>query len=201
MGTGLAAVFGILLAVATCVAASRLPKRYAWLPTTFVGVALAFLFFELARFDHGHEDVLFVLGLVVAPLGLILAASLWASRRFYGWPNLGPTPGHVAILCLAVLVGVLAGTNRKREDVAASKRTADAVREHVLAWRSSHDGRWPAQLEDAVDPMPVTSLGVLGPPSYEYLVTPAKARISFLASSSLRLVLDLETGTWREERP
>ena len=200
MGTGLAAIFGVLLAVAVCVAAGRLPKRLAWLPVVFVALALALLFFELARFDHGYEDALFGLGFLIAPLGLILAASLWGSRRFYGWPDLGPHPGRVAILCLAVLVGVLAGTNRKREDVATSQQTAESVRTQVLAWRDAHEGRWPAHLADVVTPLPVTSLGVLGPPSYEYVVTPDDARISFLASSSRRLVLDLDTGTWREER-
>ena len=200
MGAGLAAIFFLLLAFAVCVVASGLPKRLAWLPVVLVALVLALLFFELARFDHGYEDALFVLGFLVAPLGLILAASLWGSRRFYGWPDLGPHPGRVTILCLAVLVGVLVGTNRKREDVAASQQTAESIRTQVLAWRDTHEGRWPANLEDVVVPLPVTSLGVLGPPAYEFGVRQEDARISFLASSSLRLVLDLDTGTWREER-
>jgi len=165
-----------------------------------VGVLLFAGFLELARYDHGYEDLLFLGGFVVAPLVLILAGSLWGSRRFYGWPDLGRYPGRVALLCLAVVAGVLVGTNVKRDDVAASKQAAEAMRGRLVAWRAAHEGRWPEHLSDAVDEVPVTRLGVLAPPAYEYLVTPEEARLSFPVSSHLCLVLDLPTGAWREER-
>lgn len=200
MDAALAVLIGVLFVAATCAVAARLPSRLAWLPILGVGASLFALFLELARFDHGYADLLFVGGLVVAPVVLILSVSLWGSRRFYGWPNLGPHPGRVALLCLAVVAGVLVGTNRKREDVAVSKRTAESLRGRLVAWRSAHDGAWPARLEDAVGEVPVTRLGVLAPPPYDYRPAPEPARLSFPVSSHLRLVLDLDSDTWREER-
>jgi hypothetical protein len=192
-----AAVAFLLLGLASAWA-TRLHGRARLLPPALLAVLLGLVFLELARFDHGQDRLLFAFGFVGAPVAFIFAASLWGTQRFYGWPDLGPLPGQVAVVCLGVLVGVYVGAQVHAGDVAASCRRGDAIAAKLAKWRAAH-GAWPDALPEAVPDAPATRMGAACPPPYAYEREDDGARLSFPVGAGRRLVRDLDGTTWRAE--
>lgn len=142
---------------------------------------------EFARNDHGFADVVFPIAFVAAPVLVIFGGSAAGVRRFYGWPDLGPTPGRLAAVAAALLLGVLAGTRVREADVEASMGRGREVA-IALAWRQQGTGVWPARLEELFPDPPRTRLGWFAPPPFTW--DPATARLSFAVSSRHAFELD-----------
>lgn len=201
MHPGLAAsVIAILFASATLFA-DRLPEKRRWIPVTLLALVLGFCFFELARHDHGHTRVLSLMGWIVAPLVLIFGGASWGTRRFYGWPDFGPHPSRAAVVALGILLGVLWGSNAQLQDLRASQRTAETLREQILAFRSANADQWPASLGLVADPVPTTSMGMLAPPPFRYgRDVQGKTVLAIPLGGTGHMQLDLDAGVW-ERRP
>lgn len=162
--------------------------RLRRLPLLALALLLCLAGVELARFDHGLPDVVFAVAFVAAPIVVIFCGALAGARRFYGWPDLGPTPGRLAFVALALLLGVLAGARVRAADVEASMARGRALAERLAAHRA-RTGAWPARLEEAGSPPPRTRLGQLAPPSFDW--DPAAARLSFRLGARSELALDV----------
>jgi hypothetical protein len=180
--------------------AQRLPPRRRSVPFLILGTLLGAACFEASRFDHGRGDLLFAVAYVAAPVVAIFAGSLWGAKRFYGWPDLGPTPGRAAAVAALVLLGVLGGTLARERDVRETERRAEVLRARVVAWRDQHGGTWPSTLEVAVSDVPRTALGWVAPPPFSYEAKDARAVLGFPLSTERRRLLDLGAGTWTTER-
>jgi hypothetical protein len=178
-------------------ATDALPVRLRWLPLGGL-CALSFAAtFELTRFDHGHEEALFLVGALGAPIGAILGGAAWGTRRFYGWPDLGPHPSRLGLWCAAILLGVLAGTRQKADDVAVSQARGDEIARKVLAWREAHGGAVPPSLEAAVPDAPRTRMGWLAPPAYTLHAEPGGALVlEFPVSSTFSRRRLLASEEW-----
>lgn len=197
MSAALAAAALVVLFLAAALWADALPGRRQLLPPALLAALCFLVFLELARYDHGYREVLYKIGVLGAPIVLIFAASAWGTRRFYGWPDFGPQPGRAALVCVAILAGVYIGTAFHDQDVEATKVRGNAIAREVRNWRDAHEGRWPAKLEDAVDPVESTRMGGWASPPFTYERTEKGAVLSFPASSRMRLELDLDGDGWR----
>jgi len=140
-------------------------RRVPLLVLALVGAAAAF---ELARYDHGWHRALYGVAFVGAPILTIFGGAAAGVRRWYGWPDLGPTPGRLATVSAAILLGFLFGTNAKQADVAATIHRGDTLALAVRAHRTAHDGTWPARLEEATPDVPRTHMGALAPPAFDW---------------------------------
>jgi hypothetical protein len=182
-------------------ATDAMPARLRWLPLGLL-CALSFAaMFELTRFDHGHAEVLFLVGTLGAPIGAILGGAAWGTRRFYGWPDLGPHPSRLGLWCAVLLLGVLAGTRQKADDVAVSQARGDDLARRVLAWREAHPGATPASLEAAVPDAPRTRMGWIAPPPYALHVDAAGAlALELPVSSTVVLRRPIASGEWARAR-
>lgn len=177
----------------------RLQPRVAWVPLALLSVGLFLVFRELARYDLGHADLLNAVGLIGAPVGAILGGAAWGTRRFYGWPDLGPHPSRLGLASAAVLLGVLLGTRTRDHDVADSQRVAETLRLQVLAWRASHADAWPTTLEQAVPAPPRTHMGTWDPPAFALATAPDGRRVlRFPLSTTRAYALGLEDGRWSQ---
>jgi hypothetical protein len=154
---------------------------------------------EIARYDHGFTDVLVKVGWVGAPVVLIVCGALWGSRRFYGYPDLGPHPGRAALVALAIVLGVQVGRSLSLGDAAESERRALAIERDVLAWRDGHGGAWPATLAEAAPDAPTSRMGSVRPPPFAYAREGEGATLAFPLSGGRRRVRLLGQGTWRVE--
>ena len=159
-------------------------------------VALAAVSCEFARFDHGHPDWLFSIGFVAAPVLLIFSGAAWGARKWYGWPDLGPLPGRLALSTVGLLVGILVGQQMKVADVVESQERGVVIWQKVKEWRAAHGGEWPARIEDAAPDAPPSRMGLVAPPPFEY--HRAKRTLSFPVRTGTDLVLDLaaESPKW-----
>jgi hypothetical protein len=179
-------------------AVEKLPPRVGWIPLALLCAASVLVFHELARYDHGHPDLLFAVGYVGAPVGAILGGASWGTRRFYGWPDLGPHPSRLALWCLTILLAVMLGTRQRADDLLVTKGRAEDLRRQLIAWRDAHAGAWPATLDAVGRDTPRTALGAWDPPPFALRATPAA--LAFPVSARTAFVLRLDDGTWLEER-
>lgn len=165
----------------------RLPPRARRLPLLGLAALLLLAGLELARNDHGLADVVFPVAFVAAPVVVIFGGAAAGARRFYGWPDLGPTPGRLAAVAAALLLGVLAGTRVREADVEVSMARGREVAV-ALAGRRQGTGTWPARIADLFPDEPRTRLGWLAPPPFAW--DPATARLSFPVTARVALQLD-----------
>jgi hypothetical protein len=166
-----------------------------WRSRAARGAAAVVLFaasVELARFDHGLGHAFFWAAFVVAPVVLIFGAAAAGVRRWYGWPDLGPTPGRAALLAGAVVAGSLLGHRVRTDDVLETRARGEGLRRQVRAWREAN-GRWPERLADAVPAPPRTRLGLVSPPSFAY--DAAARTLSFPIGGGASVALDLEDAS------
>lgn len=192
VGAGLLAVF---LGAETL--GERLGGRRSRLPLLVYALVLLLAGVELARNDHGLADVVFPIAFVAAPVLVIFGGSAAGVRRFYGWPDLGPTPGRLAAVACALLLGVLAGTRVREADVEVSMARGREVA-IALAWRQQGTGTWPARVEDLFPDPPRTRLGWISPPPFRW--DPATARLSFEVSARYAFELDAHApkAPWKQ---
>lgn len=146
---------------------------------------------EIARWDHGHPDWLLWIGWIGAPVTVIFGGAAAGARRWYGWPDLGPLPGRLALLAGAALVGILLGSQVKLSDVRATLERGEGVRRSIAAWREAHGGAWPARLEEAVPDAPRTRMGWVAPPPFAY--DPGTKTLAFPIRTGARVQVDLAT--------
>lgn len=182
-------------------ATDAVPTRLRWLPLGLL-CALSFLvMWELTRYDQGHGEVLFLVGTVGAPLGAIFGGASWGTRRFYGWPDLGPHPSRLGLWCLAILLGVLVGSKHREVDVRMSQERGDALIAQVEAWRKTHGGAAPASLAAAVPDAPTTRMGSWAPPAFE-LRAGAEGTLAlvFPLSTHVEMRRTLGVGGWEVAR-
>lgn len=201
MNDTLLAALLLLPFYAATLATDAVPRRIRWLPLGLLCALSLVAFWELARYDHGHGQLLFQVGTIGAPLGAIFGGASWGTRRFYGWPDLGPHPSRLGLWCLAILLGVLIGTQQREQDVAISKERGEDLRLQVAAWSAAHGGQAPASLAEAVPQAPRTRMGWLAPPPFE-LSADAKGapRLGFPVSSRHALWVPLAGGEWEAAR-
>ncbi len=177
----------------------RLRRPWAAAPLGLLCAALVAVFHELARWSHGQDGFFFGVGWIGAPVAAILGGASWGTRRFYGWPDLGPHPSRLALAASAVLLGVLLGTHRWPEDVARTQARGEELRRGLLAWREAHGGRWPERLEEAVPAPGPTRLGAWDPPPFELRASAGgRAVLAFPISARRAFELDLEGGGWAQ---
>ena len=188
----LAAFFGLELA------RPHLPAVARRLLTLAFALLLAAGAMEIARYDHGHPDWLQWIGWVGAPVIVIFGAAAAGVRRWYGWPDLGPLPGRLALLAGAILVGVLVGSQVKPSDVDVSVERAETLRRAIAAWRDAHGGAWPARLEDAAPDAPRTRMGWVAPPPFAY--DPGTKTLAFPIRTGAEAQVDLATpgAPWKK---
>lgn len=189
MSDGLLAALLLAAFLTATILGGVLRPRLAWIPIAVVALACFAGFLELARYDHGHADLLTWVGFVGAPVCAILGGAAWGSRRFYGWPDLGPHPSRLALVSAAVLVGVLVGSRVREQDIEVSKARVEALRANRRATKVT----W---LEDYGFP-PRSRMGLLDPPPISSS-TDGKGRevISFPISSRSALALGRDDGKW-----
>ena len=142
VGTGLLGAF-----VAAEAWGERLQGGRRRLPLLGYALLLLLAGVEFARNDHGFAGVVFPIAFVAAPVLVIFGGSAAGVRRFYGWPDLCPTPGRLAAVAAALLLGVLVGTRVREADVEASMGRGREVA-IALAWRRQGTGTWPARIEE-----------------------------------------------------
>lgn len=191
-------LLGVLIVLVLVLAAhSWAERRGSSAPVVLLALLLGIAAIEFMRFDQGLGDAVFAVAFVAAPIVAIFCGALWGSRRFYGWPDLGPMPGRAAAVSLAILLGVLIGTKiREIWDVPATRERAERVREKLLEWRTSNAGRWPASFAEAEVGAPRTRLGTLRPPWFEYEPSPRGPKILVPMSAGRRMVLDVLDDAW-----
>ncbi len=193
----LAASVLVVLFAGASMLADTLRPRWRPVPLLLLGALICFVMIELTRFDHGHGEAYWLLSMIIAPLVLIFGGSAWGTRRFYGWPDLGPHPSRAAFIALCMLLGVLVGGSLQRADIERSQITAGEVRTKLLAWRDANEGAYPVTLEEAVSPVPRTSLGMLAPPAFEYgLDSEGMPLVAFPLQTDRWFALHVEKGTW-----
>jgi hypothetical protein len=157
------------------------------LPLLGYAIVLLLAGVELARNDHGLAEVVFPVAFVAAPILVIFGGAAAGVRRFYGWPDLGPTPGRLAAVAAALLVGVLVGTRVREADVEASMGRGREIA-IAMAWRQRGTGAWPARIEDLFPDPPRTRLGWIAPPPFAW--DPATTRLSFPVTARIAFELD-----------
>ena len=191
---GLLAALLLAAFLAATILASALRPRLAWIPIALVAGACFGGFLELARYDHGHARFLTWVGFVGAPVCAILGGAAWGSRRFYGWPDLGPHPSRLGLVSAAVLLGVLLGSRVREQDIEVSKARAESLRTGSFEFH-----RWP-RLTEIVGER--SRMGLLDPPPFTYSKDPkGQSLISFPISSRSALALGMDDGRWnRRER-
>jgi len=155
----------------------RLRGRLGALPLSALALALAFTGMEFARYDRGHPDWLLWIGFVGAPVVVIFGGAAWGVRRWYGWPDLGPVPGRLALVAAALLLGILVGSRVKEGDVEASMRRGDEIAGRIRAGSAGIDWTRP----------PLTSMGWLSPPPF----SSNGRELSFPIGSGRWMTLDL----------
>lgn len=175
----------------------RLSPRARRLPLLGLALALLLAGLELARNDHGLAAVVFPVAFVAAPIVVIFGGAAAGARRFYGWPDLGPTPGRLAAVAGALLLGVLFGTRVREADVEASMARGRDVA-IALAWRQQGTGTWPARIADLFPDEPRTRLGWIAPPPFAW--DPATARLSFPVTARIAFELDAKApnAPWKQ---
>lgn len=196
---------GLLAFLGAALLTERLQPKVAWVPLAALCTASFLVFRELGRWDHGHAWLLNVVGFIGAPIGAILGGAAWGSRRFYGWPDLGPHLPRLALWCASILLGVLLGVGAVPADVAATQQQGEALRARLLAWREAHGGAWPRTLEEAVPDAPRTRIGGWNPPPFELVARGEGAAplLRFAFSATRAFELDLGEGAggaWRDAR-
>ena len=198
MAASLTASALLLLFLGATIATDALPRRFAWAPILGLSLLAFAAFLEMARYDHGHPEILLRIGAIGAPVVLIFGGAAWGTRRFYGWPDFGRHPPRAALVAAAIVVGVLLGARVWEEDVVESCGRGEALRGRVLAWQAAHEGRWPDALAEAAPDAPRTRLGLLDPPAFEYEAAADGTRaITFPVSAGRDMVLPLPDGKWR----
>lgn len=191
----------VVLFAGASLLADTLRPRWRPVPLLILGAGVFAVLLELTRWDHGLTDAYWMLSLVVAPIVLIFGGAAWGTRRFYGWPDLGHHPSRAAFVALCMLLGVLVGKQLHEDDVRASQRRAESVRAAVIAWRNAHEGTYPANLADAIDPVPSTALGALAPPPLAYGRDQAgRPLLAIPLRADAWLALDLDSGAWALRR-
>ena len=161
--------------------AARWPNGTKWIPHALLAGIAFLLFYELARYDQGHAEVLYYVAFIFAPLSTIFGGAAWGSRRLYGWPDLGPHPSRAALVSAAVLIGVLAGLDKKPMDIQAS--------EEVLR-------TWVQQ--GATGEPPRTTLGFVAPPYPRKGVDEKGLEVwGFPVGNQRWRLLEVEGMTWR----
>jgi hypothetical protein len=182
-------------------ATDQVPRRIRWLPLGSLCVLSFLLAWELTRYDQGHGQALFLVGTVGAPLGAIFGGASWGTRRFYGWPDLGPHPSRLGLWCLAILLGVLVGSKHREQDVRVSQERGDALIARVEAWRQAHGGATPASLAAAAPDAPTTRMGSLAPPPFELRTLEGGAlALVFPLSTHVEMRRTLGAGGWEASR-
>ncbi len=201
MPDALLAALLLLPFYAATLATDRLPARWRALPLALLcAVSLAALC-ELTRYDQGRGQLLFLVGTVGAPLGAIFGGASWGTRRFYGWPDLGPHPSRLGLWCLSLLLGVMAGSQWRAADVRESQARGDALLERVQAWRTAHPGAAPASLEAIAPDAPSTRMGWLAPPAFALVAEPdGGLALSFPVATHVDMRRKLGGGGWEALR-
>lgn len=180
----------IAFAAATLIA-DAMPKRWHWIPLAVLGGALFALFTELARYDHGQRGLLFGVGWIGAPLVAIFGGSAWGTRRFYGWPDLGPHPSRAAAMAVCILVGVMTGTKMQADDMRVSQQRAERLipadlEANGYVWSGAYLTSHP------------TRMGWFDPPYYWSGKDEAGHKIlAFHMGSDAWRIVDCETRAWR----
>src|SRR5688572_2050611 len=167
MATAAAAIGLVVLFLLAETWGERLPARARRLPLVALSAVLFLAALELTRFDHGYRGTVVAIAFVGAPIAVIFCGAAAGARRWYGWPDLGPTPGRIAGVASALLLGVLAGSNVREADVEVSAERGTALRRLLVA-RKLTTGSWPARLSDVADPVPDTRMGMLSPPPFSW---------------------------------
>jgi hypothetical protein len=191
---------GVVLLVAFALVealAGRVGPRGGAIARGGLFLALGAVATEFARFDHGRPEWLFAIGFVAAPVVVIFGGAAWGVRRWYGFPDLGPLPGRLALAAGGLVAGMLVGQQVKVADVRASEERGVEIWAKVRAHRAARGGEWPARLSDAVPDAPPSRMGAVAPPPYRY--DPAKRTLSFPVRTGAERVLDLaaESPSWR----
>ena len=182
----------------------RLVPRLSRGPLVLYGLALALFGMEIARYDRGHADWSLWICFVGAPVLVIFGGAAAGARRGYGWPDLGPTPGRLAAVAGALLVGVLLGAQVHASDVEASEARGLEVRAALRAYEAAH-GAPAKSVEDALPAAPRTRMGWFSPPPYAW--DPATRTLSFPVGGGFARALDAaaDVPAWRRvertERP
>lgn len=191
---GLALLVGFL--IADRAAQRRDGGRRRWVLPLY-GLVVAFAGTEFARWDHGHPDWVLSIGFVGAPIVVIFGGALEGARRWYGWPDLGPAPGRLALVGAFLLAGVLGGQGMKGADVLETTARGHAIARSIRSWRDAHGGALPGTLSEAVPEVVTTRMGSLSPPPFSW--DPAKGILSFPVRTGAPLLLDVSdpNATWR----
>jgi hypothetical protein len=173
-----------------------LPKRAARLPLLAYGAALALVGLEFGRYDHGRDDWLLGIGFVGAPVLVIFAGSAAGARRWYGWPDLGPVPGRLAICGAALLGGILVGSRVHAADVEASDLRGHEVAQALRSWKAAH-AAWPTTIEQASPDAPPSRMGAVSPPPFAW--DGARATLSYRVDARTIRLLEMtqERPEWR----
>jgi|GEM_PF-2404097 len=175
----------------------RLPARAKRLPLLGLALLLFVAGLELARNDHGLAELVFPVAFVAAPVLVIFGGAAAGVRRFYGWPDLGPTPGRLAAVAGGLLLGVLFGARVREADVEVSMARGRDVAT-ALAWRHEGTGTWPARIADLFPDEPRTRLGWIAPPPFAW--DPATTRLSFPVTPRIAFELDARApkAPWKQ---
>lgn len=168
-----------------------------WLGLGLLAVAAGYCFYELARYDLGYPEIVAWIGWLACPIIVIFGASAWGTRRFYGWPNLGPHPGRAAIVAGAIVLGMLAGADKHVEDERTTLRLVREIHAKLEA-RAKATGHWPASLEAVGHADARSSMGTIDPPPIRYgLDHNGQPSLAFAVSSSVYRTLELAHGDLR----
>lgn len=197
MHDALLAALTLLPFYAATLATDRLPPRWRPLPMAVLCLLSLAAACELTRYDQGRGQLLFLVGTVGAPLGAIFGGASWGTRRFYGWPDLGPHPSRLGLWCLALLLGVMVGSQLREGDVRESQARGDALLARVQAWRAAHPGAAPASLEAIAPDAPPTRMGWLAPPAFALVTEPGGGlALSFPVATHVDMRRKLDGGGW-----
>lgn len=179
----------LLLFVAAHATRERLPSRWRWLPLSLLSLAVFAAGMEMARNPHGRGDLLLWIGFVAAPVVVIFGGAAEGVRRWYGWPDLGPVPGRLALVAASLLLGVLVGARVSDSDKLETLARGEKLAAEIRAWSAAHEGRWPSTLSEVVADPPRTRMGAVSPPSFDY--DAAARTLGFPLGEGRSLHLDL----------
>src|SRR5262245_51755153 len=98
----------LALVIAADLFTRRIPRRVRRGMLVLLWLIVAASTIEFIRNPHGWFAIGSV-SFVCAPLLVIFGGAAAAVRRLYGWPDLGPLPGQVAIFACAILAGTAIG--------------------------------------------------------------------------------------------
>lgn len=168
-----------------------------WIGLGLLAVAAGYCFYELARYDLGYPEVVAWIGWLACPIIVIFGASAWGTRRFYGWPNLGPHPGRAALVAGAIVLGMLAGADQHVEDERTTLRLVREIHAKLEA-KAKASGHWPTSLEAVGHADAMSSMGSVEPPPIRYgLDHNGQPALAFAVSSSVYRTLELVHGDLR----